>query len=87
MRSLWKIKYIKSSFYKTKRKKNTTIYTRDSIIVAPWVGRNMLIHTGNSFKRILIESKHLGYKVGEFAFTRKYTKKINKKKDKNKKGA
>ena len=84
MRSLWKIKYVKSVFYKNK-KKTIPLLKRDSIIIAPWINKNISVHVGNNFKKILVERKHLGYKVGEFAFSRKYTKKVVKSNSKNSK--
>ena len=86
MRSLWKIKYVKNVFYKTK-KKAISILKRDSNIIAPWVGKNISIYNGNTFKKILVDRKHVGFKVGEFAFTRKYTKKASKSDSKNNKGS
>jgi ribosomal protein S19 len=77
MRSLWKLKYVKPVFYKTK-KKTFLLPKRDSIVVATWIGKTISIHNGNSYKKIIVERKHLGYKLGEFSFSRKYTKKSPK---------
>ena len=35
------------------------------------LGQNVLVHNGKEFKRILITREKLGFKYGEFAFTRK----------------
>jgi small subunit ribosomal protein S19 len=44
---------------------------RSSVISKFFINKNILVHTGNAFKNIFITEQHLGYKFGDFAFTRK----------------
>jgi ribosomal protein S19 len=36
------------------------------------------VHNGKEFKKIFITREKIGFKFGEFSFTKKYTKKIKK---------
>ena len=58
------------------------IWSRSSVVSSFFLNKNVLITTGNGFKRVFITRSHLGYKFGEFAATRgikKTKKKITKK--------
>jgi small subunit ribosomal protein S19 len=47
------------------------IMSRSSTISKYFLNQKVAIHNGNSFKNVFITEYHLGYKFGEFAFTRK----------------
>jgi len=51
------------------------ISSRNFTVSNLFLNKIVVIHTGNSFKRIFIEREKLGFKFGGFAFTRKYTRK------------
>ena len=55
------------------------IWSRRSVITSFFIGKSVLIHTGNSFKKILITREKVGYKFGEFCLTRIFRKKTIKK--------
>lgn len=81
-RSKWKSPFqnkiiLKKQFF---LKQPIKILSRSSIISTKFINKNVLITTGNSFKKIFITRAHIGYKFGEFATTRGIKKKINKKK-------
>lgn len=81
-RSKWKFKYIPTSLAKlTKRK----IWDRDIIIQEKMVGLNPSVYNGQKFFRTRIDSEKVGYKLGEFIYTRKHVKKKDKKNKKSKK--
>ena len=59
-------------------------WRRDFIIPSTLLNKKVLIYNGYSFKTIFIKKEHIGFKIGEFALTRKNRFQIIKKK-KNKK--
>lgn len=84
-RSLWKGPFIDVSLLKKDLSKIQKTWSRSSTIPSSLIGKTVLVYTGKEFKRILINREKVGFKFGEFSFTRKYTKKlkeINKKKKK-----
>lgn len=86
-RSKWKGFYIDKFLFNQKfieltRKK---IWSRKSTIPSFLIGKDVYIHNGNKFIKINITREKVGYKFGEFALTRKFTKKEKKNKKKNKK--
>ena len=75
-RSIWKGPFLDVSI---RRKSNITklkIWSRASVIPAFLIGENILIHNGKEFKKVLITREKVGYKFGEFSFTRKYVSRI-----------
>lgn len=70
-RSKWKYKIIPTRLSFSSKK----IWNRDLTIQENLIGRTISIYNGNSFIRLNVDSNHVGYKIGEFAFTRKHTKK------------
>ena len=79
-RSIWKgnyvDKYILSSKFKNLTKK--IIWSRSSTITENLIGKAVFIHNGKSFVKSYITRSKVGFKFGEFAYTRKFTKKQNK---------
>ena len=78
-RSVWKGPFVdpillKSSF---RNKKSTFkhVWSRSSVIPFSLLGQSVLVHNGKLFKKIFITREKIGYKFGEFAFTKKYTPK------------
>ena len=55
------------------------VWSRSAVISSLFLNRNVLISTGNSFKKIFITRAHLGYKFGEFSPTRSIKRKTKKK--------
>lgn len=51
-------------------KKPIKIFSRNSVITPNCVGFNFLIHNGKSFLPLKVTSAMIGYKFGEFSFTR-----------------
>ena len=74
-RSKWKGPYIDSNIFK-ENKKNRKIWARSSTIPGFLVGENVLVYNGREFKRILITRDKVGFKFGEFSFTRKFVPKL-----------
>ncbi len=70
-RSKWKFKCIPTTLKKFKSK----IWDRDLIIQNKLVGRNLSIYNGSQFFKLKIDKSKVGYKFGEFIYTRKYVKK------------
>jgi small subunit ribosomal protein S19 len=72
-RAKWKGPYIDLNVFKNKKK----VWSRSSTIPGSLIGKSVLIHNGREFKRILVTREKVGFKFGEFSFTRKHTSKQN----------
>jgi small subunit ribosomal protein S19 len=73
-RALWKGPFIDHNLFKNKnRKSNLKLWSRSSVIPALLVGETVLVHSGKEFKRVAITREKVGFKFGEFSFTRRYT--------------
>lgn len=86
-RSNWKPLYNNielTNFIKTLKNKTTVIKTsvRNIKITTDLVGYTFMIHNGFVYRKLLIQSKMVGHKLGEFSPTRK--KPVLKKKKKKK---
>ena len=73
-RSKWKGPYIEANIFK-KNIKNKKVWTRSSTIPGSLMGETVLVHNGREFKRIIITRDKVGFKFGEFSFTRKFVPK------------
>lgn len=72
IRITWKGPYIsESNYYKVFDKKEILQSSRNVIITPNLVGINFLVHNGNNLLKIKITEEMIGYKFGEFSFTRK----------------
>lgn len=60
-------------------KQPVKIWSRSSVISSRFLERNVLISTGNGFKKIFITRAHIGYKFGEFSPTRSIKRKFKNK--------
>jgi small subunit ribosomal protein S19 len=79
-RSLWKGPFVDSSILREnqkKQKKILKIWSRNSVIPEFLLGQTVLVHNGKEFKNVVVTREKLGYKFGEFSFTRKYKVKQN----------
>lgn len=70
-RSNWKGAFIKKISNKTISSKKITIWTRESAIPLCLLDNYVHIYNGKSFKKIKITREKIGYKFGEFAYTKK----------------
>ena len=87
-RSKWKPLYINQDLYSyinTLKNKNIVIKTsvRNLEITRNLVDYTFMVYNGNSFRKLTIQSKMIGHKLGEFIPTKKKpsTKKKKRKKD------
>jgi small subunit ribosomal protein S19 len=53
------------------KKDNVKTHCRDLIILPQIVGKKLRIHSGKSYEMILIEPEMIGFRLGDFALTRK----------------
>ena len=83
-RSIWKGYYIDKFIFSNKIFNHTKkkIWARNSTIGENLIGQHVYIHNGKEFVKTLITREKVGFKFGEFAFTRKFTKKEKKLKKK-----
>lgn len=83
-RSKWKGPYIGSDNLETKelKKQINFILPRNVEITPKLIGLTFKIHNGKEYKEITVTDEMIGYKFGEFVFTRE---KFSFKKKKNKK--
>lgn len=72
-RSVWKGLFLKKFLVKKFLNK---IWSRNCSIPFSCVNRKVLVYNGKEFKRIFITREKVGYKFGEFVYTRKFTKKV-----------
>ena len=83
----WKSFFVQNSLLQkvsglVTKKKNFSVKTwsRSSTIISDFVGCRFRVHNGKDFVPILITPEMVGFKLGEFAFTRaKYEYKKKKK--------
>jgi small subunit ribosomal protein S19 len=81
-RSLWKgpfikgliLKQVKTSFISKKNSKIIKIFSRNSVIFPSFVGFNFEVYNGFKFVTLEIKEPMIGFKFGEFVFTRKKLK-------------
>lgn len=72
-RSAWKGKFIYNFLLENKfikRKKKLNIWTRNSTIPSKLLGQKVFIHNGKQFYRVRITREKVGFKFGQFAYTR-----------------
>ena len=85
-RSNWKGSFIQKSVLNLKKsKKKLKIYSRSSCIPSFLLNEFVLIYDGKEFRKCYINREKIGYKFGEFSFSRKKRNvktKSNKKKTK-----
>lgn len=53
-------------------KKDFKIWSRRSTIPYNLINNSVLVHNGKEFRKVFITREKVGFKFGEFAFTRKY---------------
>lgn len=70
-RSLWKGPFVHLKLLKKQGLvENSSIWSRNSIILSNFIGYKFLIHSGNMFKKFFVTREKIGYKFGEFCTTR-----------------
>ena len=95
-RSIWKLPFSEIPFLSfhvsptqvagNKAELQTKIWSRRSMVMPHFVGRNFLIYNGKLFIPLKVSENMIGHKFGEFATTRKKTiHKLSKKKQSTKK--
>lgn len=75
-RSKWKGPFIDNSIFKRINNKKLKIWSRSSVIPYFLLGETVLVHNGREFKKVIITREKIGYKFGEFSFTRKHVSKM-----------
>ena len=53
---------------------NVKTHCRDMLILPEMIGKNVLIHRGNSFDAVLLQPEMVSHRLGEFSLTRKSLK-------------
>lgn len=80
-RSQWKGCFISRSLLNEKKilkKKEIIVRDRHSSIPLFLLGKYVSIYTGRVFIRIYISREKIGFKFGDFVFTRRHNKKVKK---------
>ncbi|MCK4522440.1 MAG: 30S ribosomal protein S19 [Nanoarchaeota archaeon] len=52
-------------------KSDIKTHCRDMVILPEMIGKNIRVHNGKEFVRLMIEDEMIGHLLGEFAMTRK----------------
>lgn len=82
-RSKWKGNFIDKSVLNLEKKSNSYIKIRSRASVIPefLVGKTVYVYNGKDYKKLQVTRECIGYKFGDFSFTRKFTSKFVNKKD------
>lgn len=85
-RSKWKGLFLEKSIIQLnkKKKKKLKTYSRSSCIPSFLINKFILIYDGKEFRKCYINREKVGYKFGEFSYSRKKNE-VKKKFKKNKK--
>jgi small subunit ribosomal protein S19 len=70
-RTQWKGNYLDSNILKN-NKKSIKIWSRNSVIPMSLVNKAVQVYNGKEFKKVIITREKIGFKFGEFSFTRKH---------------
>ena len=63
----------------SKKRINPRIWSRSSVIPSLLINKIVSVYNGREFIRVVVNKKKVGFKFGEFSYTRKFAlKKINK---------
>lgn len=85
-RSLWKGPFLGGNLKNTILKgvvSKDSVYERNAVIPSILVGKTILIYNGKELKRTFISREKVGFKFGEFCYTRKsFDKRLKVKKKK-----
>ena len=85
-RSSWKFPIVLKEnlnfILKKNKSKNIKIIERNSVITSEFLNKKVSIYNGKVFINVFIDKNKIGYKFGEFAYTRKIP--IHKKSKKKK---
>ncbi len=81
-RSIWKGKFIYNYILNTKflTRQRKEIWARNSTIPSSLINKTVFVHNGKDFIKNFITREKVGFKFGDFAFTRTFRKKEEKKK-------
>lgn len=88
-RSNWKVPYILKLFLKPETLKKKVIYVRkrNSIIPSNYINKRLRIHNGSWYSTVFVNPKMLGFKLGEFSFSRRVGTQKHLKEKRRKKGS
>ncbi|PIM95104.1 30S ribosomal protein S19 [Candidatus Hodgkinia cicadicola] len=71
-RSTWKPPFVSNKILKRCHcEVNTKTWNRSAFIIPEFVDKTFEVHNGIMFNKIKITTSTIGYKLGEFSFTRK----------------
>lgn len=85
-RSSWKGHFVDNYLLSPKfeNSKKKMVWSRNSTIPENLIGQAVFIHNGKDFIKSFITREKVGFKFGQFAYTRKFTKKQKKVQSKKK---
>ena len=88
-RAIWKGLFLQKSiinlYKKLKKRKKLKVYSRCSSIPNFLINKYTFIYDGKEFRKIFITREKIGFKFGEFSYSRKKNKIKKKERKKNKK--
>lgn len=77
-RSKWKGVFVQSNLFKMDKNKTVKISSRSSVITNDFLNKRIMVYNGKEFKPVYIVEEKIGFKFGEFTFTRKNIQKYKK---------
>lgn len=82
-RSRWKSIFQNFNIIKSRKKNEINIWSRSSIITENFKNKKIFVHKGlHNLTYLYVKKQMVGYKFGEFVFTKKMGSNIHKKKKK-----
>ncbi len=84
-RSKWKVPLV--LFTGEEIKYNTKIWKRNFQVLNQSIDKVLQVYDGQEFRKLKVVREKIGFKYGQFSFTRKHTKKITNLKNTLKKNA
>lgn len=66
----WKGPYVDAEVFKRRKDSNAFISSRSSEIVPAFIGLTFKIYNGKNYVELTVTDEMVGYKFGEFSFTR-----------------
>jgi small subunit ribosomal protein S19 len=75
-RSKWKGYYTPIKLNILKKKLPIKFWVKNLVISKKFLNKKVSVYNGRDFKYLYLTPEHVGFKLGQFIFTRKFTKNL-----------
>lgn len=76
-RSIWKGHFINNTIFKQKKTNKILIWSKNITITGNLKNKTVFVYNGKEFKKLFITGAKVGFKFGQFIFTRTAVSKFN----------